>query len=157
MHICAERTRTKMLYKFNVEIINNDTVSINADSLEDATKKIGIFKKKDKFYDCQISKQDSIDTESNYFTYRLLGADIPETVKKNVYARIHFDTDAYKTFYVDVAKNEQDDIDYEELLSDEISNTEIDDSDVDVQWSDVSISEICSVEDCKEDEEELVN
>ena len=48
------------------------------------------------------------------------------------------------------------DIDYEELLSDEISNTEIDDRDVDVQWSDVSISEICSVEDCKEDEEELI-
>lgn len=67
-----------MKYKFNYEIINNVTACINADSYEDAIKKIDIFKENDKFdapFDIYF-----IDRESNYFTYRLLGSETPITV-----------------------------------------------------------------------------
>ena len=145
--------KQSMKYKFNYEIINNVTACINADSYEDAIKKIDIFKENDKF-DAPIDIYFH-DKESNYFTYRLLSSETLETVKKKVEVNLHFDLDAYKTFYVDVANDEQDDIDYADILKDEVSNTNFNDSDIDINWFDVSVRDIVSVEDVKEQEEQI--
>lgn len=142
-----------MKYKFNYEIINNVTACINADSYEDAIKQIDIFKENDKF-DAPIDIYFH-NRESNYFTYRLLSSETLETVKKKVKVNLHFDLDAYKTFFVEVAKDEQDDIDYADILRDEVSNTNFLDNDIDIQWSDATIRDIASVKDANEHDEQI--
>lgn len=149
-HMCRKQF---MKYKFNYEIINNVTTCINADSYEDAIKQIDIFKESDKF-DAPIDIYFQ-NRESNYFTYRLLGSETLETVKKKVKVNLHFDLDAYKTFFVEVAKDEQDDIDYADILRDEVSNTNFLDNDIDIQWSDATIRDVASVMDANEHEEQI--
>ncbi len=140
-----------MLYKFNIDVINNVVISINADSKEDAIKKLDYFKEDDIFKNDELDRNFNNSKNSNSYRYLLKNIDELKTVKKEVSVAIHFDVDAVKTFEIEVIENDKDDLN--QKIRDEIYSASMDDSDLDIQSSEVDTYnfEIESIKDCEEE------
>lgn len=139
-----------MLYKFNIDVINNVDVSINADNKEDAIKKLDYFKEADIFEINEMDRNFYSRTKSKSYRYLLKNIEEMKTIRKEVDVAIHFDVDARKTFEIEVIENDEDDL--QQKIKEEIYSAYYDDRDLEILSAEVDTYnfEIESIKDCEE-------
>ena len=140
-----------MLYKFNIDVINNVDVSINADSKENAIEKMRYFREGETFENDELDRNFHSTRKSKSYHYLLKNIEEMKTVRKEVDVAIHFDVDAVKTFEIEVIENDEDDL--QDKIKEELYSASVDDCDLDIQSSEVDTYDfrIQSIRDCEEE------